>query len=106
MDAGGKASTPPIGAPALEPGGDQILVVRGVSKQFGGTQALSDVGMYLKAGEILALLGENGAGKSTLIKILAEVYTLDKGTVTFRGADVTASAAAPALSPSSIRISA
>src|SRR5262249_55781158 len=35
------------------------------------------------------LLGENGAGKSTLIKILAEVYTLDKGTVTFRGADVT-----------------
>ena len=42
-------------------------------------------GMDLKGGEILALLGENGAGKSTLIKILAEVYTLDNGTVTFRG---------------------
>ncbi len=45
----------------------------------------------LNAGEILALLGENGAGKSTLIKILAGVYALDDGSVTFRGADVTAS---------------
>ena len=71
--------------------GDTILVARGVSKQFGGTQALNDVGMDLRAGEILALLGENGAGKSTLIKVLAGVYTPDKGSVTFRGADVTAS---------------
>jgi ribose transport system ATP-binding protein len=68
---------------------DDLLIVRDVSKQFGGTEALSDVGMRLNAGEILALLGENGAGKSTLIKILAGVYTLDKGNVTFRGADVT-----------------
>ena len=89
MDAGGQSlATADRNAGAS---GDELLVVRGVSKQFGGTQALSDVGMYLKAGEILALLGENGAGKSTLIKILAEVYTLDKGTVTFRGADVTSS---------------
>src|SRR5258708_9868089 len=91
MDAGGKTLDTADRNAGVEPGGDQILVARGVSKQFGGTQALSDVGMDLKAGEILALLGENGAGKSTLIKILAQVYTLDKGTVTFRGADVTAS---------------
>ena len=89
MDAGGQNLNTADRNDGVEPGGDQILVVRDVSKQFGGTQALSDVGMYLRAGEILALLGENGAGKSTLIKILAEVYTLDKGTVTFRGADVT-----------------
>jgi ribose transport system ATP-binding protein len=89
MDAGGQNLNTADRNAGVEPGGDQILVVRDVSKQFGGTQALSDVGMYLRAGEILALLGENGAGKSTLIKILAEVYTLDKGTVTFRGADVT-----------------
>ena len=89
MDAGGQNLDTADRNAGVEPGGDQILVVRDVSKQFGGTQALSDVGMYLRAGEILALLGENGAGKSTLIKILAEVYTLDKGTVTFRGADVT-----------------
>jgi ribose transport system ATP-binding protein len=68
---------------------DTLLVVRNVSKKFGGTQALSDVGMHLNAGEILALLGENGAGKSTLIKILAGVYPLDTGSIAFRGADVT-----------------
>jgi ribose transport system ATP-binding protein len=68
---------------------DTLLVVRNVSKKFGGTQALSDVGMHLKAGEIVALLGENGAGKSTLIKILAGVYALDAGSITFGGADPT-----------------
>ena len=52
---------------------EPLLVVEHVSKQFGGTQALNDVGMQVSAGEIVALLGENGAGKSTLIKILASV---------------------------------
>ena len=67
----------------------ELLQVRGVFKSFGGTEALADVGMTLKAGEILALLGENGAGKSTLIKILAGVYALDAGSVSFRGVEVT-----------------
>jgi ribose transport system ATP-binding protein len=71
--------------------GADLLVVSNVSKHFGGTQALCDVGMRLNGGEILALLGENGAGKSTLIKILAGVHTLDNGGVTFRGSDVTGS---------------
>ncbi len=67
----------------------ELLQVQGVFKSFGGTEALADVGMTLNAGEILALLGENGAGKSTLIKILAGVYTLDAGSIRFRGVDVT-----------------
>ncbi len=70
-------------------GSGDLLLVRGVSKTFGGTRALNNVGMSLNAGEIVALLGENGAGKSTLIKILAGVYTLDEGKVFFRGSDVT-----------------
>ena len=63
--------------------------MRGISKQFGGTQALIDAGIRVGAGEIVALLGENGAGKSTLIKILAGVYSLDSGSVTYRGQDAT-----------------
>ena len=65
-----------------------LLAMRGVSKRFGGTQALADAGIDVCAGEIVALLGENGAGKSTLIKILAGVYSLDAGGVTYRGRDV------------------
>ncbi len=80
-----------IVAPAEGPMADpnDLLVVQSISKHFGGTEALCDVSMSLKASEILALLGENGAGKSTLIKILAGVYTLDKGSVALRGLDVT-----------------
>jgi ribose transport system ATP-binding protein len=84
VGANGSADERPQGADATE-----LLQVRGVFKRFGGTEALADVGMSLKAGEILALLGENGAGKSTLIKILAGVYSLDAGAVSFRGLDVT-----------------
>jgi ribose transport system ATP-binding protein len=72
-------------------GREPLLVVQNVSKTFGGTQALNNVGMHVGAGEIVALLGENGAGKSTLIKILASVYSLDQGSVTYRGRDATAS---------------
>jgi ribose transport system ATP-binding protein len=70
-----------------------LLTMRGVSKQFGGTQALADAGIEVAAGEIVALLGENGAGKSTLIKILAGIHRLDAGTITYRGHDVTHGAA-------------
>lgn len=62
-----------------------LLAMRGVSKHFGGTQALDSAGIEVGPAEIVALLGENGAGKSTLIKILAGVYPLDAGTITYRG---------------------
>ena len=66
-----------------------LLEMRGVSKTFGGTQALLDAQITVGAGEIVALLGENGAGKSTLIKILAGVHPQDTGTIAWRGKDVT-----------------
>ena len=50
-----------------------VLNVRNLSKRFDMTQALEDVSMDMKAGEIHALVGENGAGKSTLIKILTGI---------------------------------
>jgi len=67
--------------------------MRGVSKQFGGTQALVDAGIDVGAGEIVALLGENGAGKSTLIKILAGVHPLDAGGISYRGREAAGAAA-------------
>lgn len=58
-----------------------MVEIEGVSKSFPGVKALNKVKFNLKAGEVLALLGENGAGKSTLMKILSGVYTKDEGTV-------------------------
>jgi ribose transport system ATP-binding protein len=55
------------------------LVARGISKSFGGTRALADVGLTVHAGEVHGLLGENGSGKSTLIRILAGYHAPDSG---------------------------
>jgi len=54
----------------VEHAGAALLSIVGLSKSFGGTQAVRDVSFDVDAGEILALLGQNGAGKSTVIKIL------------------------------------
>jgi len=64
------------------------LVVRGLTKRFGGTTALADVDLTVQTGQIHALLGANGAGKSTLIKILAGVHAGDGGEVTVRGRSI------------------
>ncbi len=56
-----------------------------ITKTFPGVKALDDVQLHLKAGRVMALLGENGAGKSTLMKILSGVYTRDSGEITIFG---------------------
>lgn len=67
---------------------DPILRVEGISKGFPGVQALKDVHLEVRAGEVLVLVGENGAGKSTLMKILSGIYTRDEGTITFEGEEI------------------
>ncbi len=62
-----------------------MLEMQGISKQFPGVQALKDVSIDLRAGEVLGLVGENGAGKSTLIKILAGDYSADEGEIRING---------------------
>jgi rhamnose transport system ATP-binding protein len=57
----------------------------GVSMRFGATQALDDVSLELRPGEIHGLVGENGAGKSTLVKILAGVHQPDAGEIVLDG---------------------
>ncbi len=62
--------------------------MRGIGKSFPGVRALTDVSLTLRAGEVLALVGENGAGKSTLMKILAGAEGLDVGTILIDGREV------------------
>ncbi len=66
---------------------DDVLAVEGLDCRFGATHALRGVSLSVRAGEVLALLGENGAGKSTLIKILAGVERPSAGTIRL-GTDV------------------
>ena len=82
-------SSRPGGEEALQRVDSDMLRIDRIFKRFGGTQALNDVSMTVGRGEVVALLGENGAGKSTLIKILAGVYAVDGGTISYAGKDMT-----------------
>jgi len=62
-----------------------VLALRGISKRFGGVQALVDVELKLRAGEVVALAGDNGAGKSTLIKVISGVIPADRGVIEWEG---------------------
>jgi inositol transport system ATP-binding protein len=62
-----------------------VLSMEGISKQFPGVRALSNVRLDARKGSVHALMGENGAGKSTLMKCLIGIYAPDSGTITFKG---------------------
>ncbi len=66
-----------------------LLELRGISKRFGAVQALTDVRFEVRAGEVVALVGDNGAGKSTLIKIVSGIFPPDSGTIIFERREVT-----------------
>ncbi|MGI4814762.1 MAG: ABC transporter ATP-binding protein [Janthinobacterium lividum] len=61
------------------------LTAVGVNKRFGGLQALSNVQMYIKSGEIYGLIGPNGAGKTTFFNVITGLYTPDSGDFTLDG---------------------
>lgn len=62
------------------------LRLTGITKSFGHISALSGVDLEVRAGEVLALLGDNGAGKSTLVKIMSGLYQPDAGEISVAGA--------------------
>ena len=63
----------------------QLLETRKLTKRFGRVQALNGVDLVVRAGSVLALLGDNGAGKSTLVKIVSGVHQPDAGEILFDG---------------------
>ena len=68
--------------------GEIILKMQGIQKYFPGVHALDDAQLEVRAGEVMALVGENGAGKSTLMKILTGIYSKDGGTIEYFGEEI------------------
>ena len=66
-----------------------LLEASGITKRYGGIDALRGVDLDLRCGEVHALMGENGAGKSTMAKIIAGVEQADSGAIRWRGAPIT-----------------
>ncbi|WP_336052619.1 ATP-binding cassette domain-containing protein [Streptomyces sp. CA2R101] len=77
----GPALRRPTAAPPL-------LALRGISKRYGAVQALADVELEVRAGQVVALVGDNGAGKSTLIRVVAGVDAADEGVIEWDGRPV------------------
>jgi branched-chain amino acid transport system permease protein len=88
--SGGRVAPEPAPAktPARRPAGGVLLEVEGLAKAFEGVQALRQVTLDVREGEVLGLLGPNGSGKSTLINVVSGHYRPDAGRIVFGGREI------------------
>jgi D-xylose transport system ATP-binding protein len=70
---------------------EPLFALRGAKKRFGAVQALRGLDFEVRAGEVIALVGDNGAGKSTLVKTISGIYQPDEGEYFWEGRPVTIS---------------
>jgi branched-chain amino acid transport system ATP-binding protein len=66
-----------------------LLEVRGLAVHYGGIRAVKDIGLVVAAGETVCVIGANGAGKSTTLRALAGLAPVARGSIAWRGADIT-----------------
>ncbi|MGI6156857.1 MAG: ABC transporter ATP-binding protein [Saccharofermentanales bacterium] len=71
-----------------QPAVENVVEMSHIYKRFGTVEALKDVHLELRKGEILSLLGENGSGKTTLMNVLAGIYFPDRGEILINGVPV------------------
>lgn len=80
--------TAPTNSPASSTTGTPIIEVRDLSLAFGSVQALKDVDLELRPGEVTAIVGDNGAGKSTVVRCIAGIHKADSGVIRYNGSPV------------------
>jgi D-xylose transport system ATP-binding protein len=84
----GASTIAPLGLDRQSMTDTPLLQLQNITKTFGSVQALDDVDFEVRAGEVMALVGDNGAGKSTLVKCVAGTHAADSGRVLFEGQEV------------------
>lgn len=66
-----------------------VLKMTNIKKSFGDNQVLKDISFYVDEGEVVSIIGTSGGGKSTLLRCATLLETIDDGTITYMGEDVT-----------------
>jgi ABC-type branched-subunit amino acid transport system ATPase component len=82
------ATAAPGDAAAPVAADEPLLALEGVSRHFGGVQAVHNLSLRVPPGQICALIGPNGAGKTTVINLVSGVCRPSAGTIRFAGADI------------------
>lgn len=89
QDQAAKAETKPDRLPEVESVEPSVLEAHGIAVSFGGFNALSDVGLVARSGEVIGIIGPNGAGKTTMVNVITGLVEPSSGKCSLNGEDVT-----------------
>ena len=65
-----------------------LLEVKNMCKEYGGLKAVNQVSLHVDEGEVVSIIGPNGAGKTTMFNLITGAYTIDSGSILFRGEEI------------------